>query len=626
MGETIALAGGFPPATEADWERLALAALKGKPLDSLVSRTDDGLEIRPLETARPPAGLGLSPAPWAIVQRLDHPDPAEANRLALDDLAGGATGLAIVVAGAPSSHGFGLPDVRAETLAAALDGVFLDGVALRLEAGAAAPAAARALLDLAGARGFDFAALDLSLGLDPLGTAAVAGSSVPAAWGAELSAFAHDAAARGAGGTIALADGRLWHAAGATEAQELAAILAAALAYLRALADVMPLEAASARIGFSLAADVDQFATTAKLRALRLLWRRVCEDCGQPAARATVHAETAWRSMTRRDPYTNLLRATVAGFAAAVGGADAVTVLPFTLPLGLPDGFARRLARNIQAVLLEEAHLARVADPAAGSGSVEALTDALCGEAWERFRDIERAGGLAAALDAGTPQAAVAEAATKRAAAVATRKRPIVGTSEFVLAAERPVAVLAPAPAEERSPDTGSEDSPALTPVRLAAPFERLRDAADKIAAERGERPRVLLVGLGARGERAARTAWTVGLLAAGGIDAAVVDLDDEADAATAAVAAARAEGLAVACLSGTDAAYERDGPAVAAALAAAGVAVFVAGRPGALAEAWRAAATAGFLFAGADIVAVLADVQRRLVSGDRTDATANAG
>jgi len=625
MGETIALAGDFASATEAEWEKLALAALKGKPLDSLVSRTDDGLEIRPLETARPPAGLGLAPAPWAIVQRLDHPDPAQANQLALDDLAGGATGLAIVVAGAPSAHGFGLPDARMETLAGALDGVFLDGVALRLEAGAAAPAAARTLLDLADARGFALSGLDLSLGLDPLGSAAVAGTGVPAAWTVEFSAFAREAVARGAAGTIALADGRPWHAAGATEAQELAATLATALAYLRALADVMPLEAASARIGFSLAADVDQFATTAKLRALRLLWRRVCEDCGLPDARAAVHAETAWRSMTRRDPYTNLLRATVAGFAAAVGGADAVTVLPFTLPLGLPDGFARRLARNTQAVLLEEAHLARVADPAAGSGSAEALTDALCGEAWERFRDIEKAGGLAAALDAGTPQTAVAEAAGRRAAAVATRKRPIVGTSEFALPGERPVAVLAPAPAEERHRSTGSETIPALAPVRLAEPFERLRDDADKIAAERGERPRVLLVGLGAGGERAARTAWTVGLFAAGGIDAAVVDLDGEADAATAAVAAARAEGLAVACLSGTDAAYERDGPAAAAALAAAGVAVFVAGRPGALAEAWATTATAGFLFAGADVVAVLADVQRRLVSGDRTDATPNA-
>lgn len=620
MGETIALAGGFPPATEADWERLALAALKGKPLDSLVSRTDDGLDIRPLEPARPPAGLGLAPAPWAIVQRLDHPDAAAANQIALDDLTGGATGLAIIVAGSPSAHRFGLPDGRPETLARALDGIFLDGVVVRLEAGAAAPAAARALLDLAEARGLDLAALDLSLGLDPLGTAAVAGTGVPADWAMDLATFGRAAAARGAGGTVALADGRPWHAAGATEAQELAATLAAALAYLRALAEAMPIEAAAARIGLSLAADVDQFATMAKLRALRLLWRRVGEDCGLPAARAHVHAETAWRSMTRRDPATNLLRATVAGFAAAVGGADAITVLPYTLALGLPDGFARRLARNTQAVLMEEAHLARVADPAAGSGSVEALTDALCGEAWERFRDIEKAGGLAAALTTGAPQAAVAKAAAARAAGVATRRRPIIGTSEFALPSERPVTVLAPAPAE---PAVGPAvaATAALVPHRLAAPFERLRDAADAVAAPHGGPPRLLIVGLGARADRAARTAWTKGVLAAGGIDAATVDLDEAADAAAAAVAASRADGVTAACLTGSDGAYERDGPAVAAALSAAGVAVFVAGRPGPLAEAWASAGTAGFLFTGADVVAALAEVHKRLGIGVDTDA-----
>jgi methylmalonyl-CoA mutase len=615
MGEAIALAGDFPPATEADWERLALAALKGKPLDSLVSRTDDGLAIRPLEAARPPAGLGLAPAPWSIAQRLDHPAAAEANRLALEDLAGGAAGLAVVFAGAPAAYGFGLADTGAETLAGALHEVVLEGIALRLEAGAAAPAVAHALLSLAEARRCDPAALDLSLGLDPLGTAAFLGTAVAPRWDADLAAFARETAARGAGGTIALADGRLWHAAGATEAQELAATLAAAFAYLRALAEAMPIEAAAARIGFSLAADVDQFATTAKLRALRLLWRRVCEDCGLPPARARVHAETAWRSMTRRDPHTNLLRATVAGFAAAVGGADAITVLPFTLPIGLPDGFARRLARNTQAVLMEEAHLARVADPAAGSGSVEALTEALCGAAWDRFRDIEKAGGLAAALAAGAPQAAVAEAARMRAAAIASRRQPIIGTSEFALPAERPVTMLAEAPAEPPATLAGTAP-PALEPHRLAAPFERLRDAADAFATAHGAPPRVLIVGLGRPGERAARTAWTKDVFAAGGIGTAEIDLDGEADAAPAAVAAARADGLAVACLSGTDAAYERDGPAVAAALALAGVVAFVAGRPGPLAEAWKAAGTAGFLYAGVDIVAALTEVLESLDPG----------
>ncbi len=172
-----------------------------------------------------------------------------------------------------------------------------------------------------------------------------------------------------------------------------------ALAYLRALeAEGAALDVARRMIFFRLSADADQFLTIAKFRALRKLWTRVEDACGLTPEPAFVSAETAWRMMARRDPHVNILRATIAAFAAALGGADAITVLPFTAALGLPDRFARRIARNTQLVLLEESHLAKVADPAAGSGALEDLTDQLCHAAWGLFRDIEAAGGIAAAL------------------------------------------------------------------------------------------------------------------------------------------------------------------------------------------------------------------------------------
>src|SRR5213078_1066267 len=158
-------------------------------------------------------------------------------------------------------------------------------------------------------------------------------------------------------------------------------------AYLRALeADGIALDDARAMIFFRVAVDADQFLSIAKLRALRLLWARVEEACGLTPTPAFVSATTAWRMMTKRDPWVNLLRTTVAAFSAGVGGADAISVLPFTAALGLPDGFARRLARNTQLVLIEEANLAKVADPAAGSGSLEDLTGKLCRSAWSLFR------------------------------------------------------------------------------------------------------------------------------------------------------------------------------------------------------------------------------------------------
>ena len=145
-------------------------------------------------------------------------------------------------------------------------------------------------------------------------------------------------------------------------------------------------------IYFRLAADQDQFLTIAKFRALRKLWARIEEACGLEPRPAFVAAETAWRMMTKRDPHGNIVRGTIAALGAAVGGADAVTVLPFSAALGLPDAFARRIARNTQTILIEEANIHRVADPAAGSGAIEALTDALCAAAWTLFQEIERRG------------------------------------------------------------------------------------------------------------------------------------------------------------------------------------------------------------------------------------------
>ena len=226
---------------------------------------------------------------------------------------------------------------------------------------------------------------------------------------ANLAALAGELAGEGFRGPFAVADGRIIHNAGGSEAQELAFALASAVAYLRALeAGGHALDAARRMIYFRLAADADQFLTLAKFRAVRRLWARVEEACGLAPEPVFVAAETAWRMMTRRDPWVNVLRTTMAVFAAGLGGADSIAVFPFTAALGLPDAFARRLARNTQLILLEESSLAKVADPAAGSGGIEDITDRLCEAAWALFQEIEATGGTAAALEAGLIQDKVA--------------------------------------------------------------------------------------------------------------------------------------------------------------------------------------------------------------------------
>ena len=319
------------------------------------------------------------------MQRVDHPDPAAANEQALHDLENGATGLTIVCKGSINANGYGL-DSSLGTLERVLDGIYLDaGVTIDFNLSLETRDAAKNFAALVKKRGIAPESVDMRAALNPLGHMAATGSTV-GPWKDLAPYFAglvKELAGDGFRGPFAVADGRVIHNAGGSEAQELAFALGSAVTYLRALeAAGVSLDAAARMIYFRLAADADQFLTIAKFRAIRKLWARVEQACGLAPAPAYVSAETAWRMMTRRDPYVNILRSTVAVFAAGVGGADAITVLPFTAAIGLPDGFARRVARNTQLVLLEESNLAKVSDPTAGSGAIEDLTQQLCAAAW----------------------------------------------------------------------------------------------------------------------------------------------------------------------------------------------------------------------------------------------------
>src|SRR4051812_46592273 len=370
--EELSFASDFPAATRDQWLKLVEGVLKGAPFaKQLVSRTYDGLTIQPLYPgaahARPVAGRAPGTL-WTVMQRADHPDPAAANQQALHDLENGATGLTIVCKGSINANGYGL-DSSLETLERVLDGIYLDaGVTIDFNVAAETRNAAKNFAALVKKRGLTPASVEMRAALNPLGHMAATGSSVRP-WNELASYFADlvkELAGDGFRGPFAVADGRVIHNAAGSEAQELAFALACAVTYLRALeAARVPLDAARRMIYFRLAADADQFLTIAKFRAIRKLWARVEQACGLRPAPTYVSAETAWRMMTRRDLYVNILRTTVAVFAAGVGGANAIAVLPFTAAIGLPESFARRIARNTQLVLLEESNLTKVADPTA---------------------------------------------------------------------------------------------------------------------------------------------------------------------------------------------------------------------------------------------------------------------
>jgi len=619
MSDDLPLGAEFPAATREKWLKLVDGVLKGAPFDKkLISWTYDGLRIEPLyaraAAAMPVAGRTPGTA-WTLMQRVDHPDPATANAQALEDLENGANGLTLVFAGSVSANGYGL-DAAPATLARVLEGVALEtGITIDFNLSPATRDAVRHFAGLVKSRGLAPGSVDLRASINPIGGFAASGAS-PRPWAAlaqDFTAMVRELAAQGFGGPFAVADGRIIHNAGGSEAQELAFAIASAVAYLRALAAAgMPLDAARGMIYFRLSADADQFLTMAKFRALRKLWARIEEACGVAPKAPYVAAETAWRMMTRRDPNVNMLRITMAIAAAGLGGADSITALPHTAALGLPDALARRIARNTQLILLEESNLAKVADPAAGSGAIEDITGGMCVAAWSLFQEIEAAGGAWAALERGLIQGKVAAVRAQRQQAVAERKDALTGTSDFPDLHESQPAVLDVARIVAPKESAVAVTIEALPRIRLAEPFERLREASDRMLAERGARPKVFLANLGRPSDFTARATFAKNFFEAGGIEAVTNDGFKSRDEM---VVAFKASGAKLVCLCGSDEIYAKE--AVAAAQALAGAAhLYLAGRPRELESELKAAGVGTFIFAGCDVLSTLGAAHEILRAG----------
>jgi len=471
MAET--LTSPFPPATREAWLALVAKTLGEAPFSSLEKTTAEGLPVEPLyEAADRPPGFPARPfhedRAWDLRTLSAHPDPRAANAEVLRDLEGGA---ASVIARLDPTGATGVAVGSAEGLAQVFAGVVPEFATLAVDAGFLGPKAADWLSTLAKAS----PGAKLAFHLDPVSAFAEAGASpgpieshlVSAATVGVRLADTYPQA------QLFLASGRVVHEAGGGEAAEVAFAAAAGLAYAKALVRAgAPMAEAFARITLGLAVDADYFTAIAKLRAARAVWARIAQACGaDPLAR--LEARSSRRMLTAKDPWSNMIRLTAAGFAGAVGGADAVVLGQFTDAIGLPTAFARRQARNTQLVLMDEAHVGRVTDPAAGSGYVEALTDEIARAAWAKFQAIEALGGLIEALGSGHVAADV-EAAE---AAKAARPEPkIVGVTAFPPAKDEPVEVerATPKAVEAPSPRLPGPDSacPPLTPMRISEPYE----------------------------------------------------------------------------------------------------------------------------------------------------------
>jgi len=611
---TTVLAGDFATPTREQWDAEVLKVLNRRrppgteltidqAMKRLTTTTVDGLTIQPLytDTEAPALGVpGASPytrgttvklgeaLAWDVRQLHEDPSATATNAAVLEDLRVGGTSVWLRV---------GDGGIAPSDVSAALAGVIAGLAPVAVSSTSDQAAAADALLAWWG----DATDVAGNLGIDPLGLAALHGTTP------DLGVLATYVAKSAHLTNVkpVVVDVRVYDDAGAGDVDQLAYAVATGIEYVRALvaAGVSAADAFAA-IDFRVTVNADQFLGIARLRALRRLWSRVGEVLEVPVEMrgATQHAVTSWRMITRDDPWVNLLRGTIATFAAGVGGAEAITTLPFDTAQGLPNAFSRRMARNTQLVAAEESNLGRVEDPAGGSWYVETLTDEVAKAAWARVQEIEAAGGMAAALAAGTVAAQIAATVAERAKRLATRKQPVTGVSMFPPEQESPIEGLTPRPV--------AATPGGLKPVRDAEVFEALRDRVSAQTTATGAKPAVFLACLGERRDFGPREQFTSNVLLVAGL----AHPSSEGGTAEEIVTAVKAAGVEMAILCSSGKVYATQAIEVAGALKSAGIAhVWIAGKKTETGADGVDSVIDGEVFDGMDVAAFLSDTLDRI-------------
>ncbi|RME97015.1 MAG: methylmalonyl-CoA mutase, partial [Chloroflexi bacterium] len=666
--------------------------------------TYEGITLQPIYRAKDMAGLphlnslpGQPPAlrgsraaakPWLIAQRIPYSTAAEFNAALRADLARGQTAvyLPLDVAGtkgldpeeaAPGEVGVGGVAISTvDDLAAALEGVDLETTPLFLGAPCTAVPTLALLLALLRRLGKPARILRGSLEMDPLGALAQYGEYPRSVAGGydKMANLLYWAVSRAPQLQIVTVHGQPYANAGASVVQELAFVLATAVEYLREMnARELPVNAVAPHIRLALSIGSNYFMEVAKLRAARVLWAKAVKAMGgsRAAQKATIHAETGTSNKTTLDPHVNLLRVTTEAFAAAVGGADSLHTHPFDTAFGLPDEFSRRIARNTQLILQHEAHLTRVIDPAGGAWAVESLTDAVARNAWTLFRQVEAQGGMLAALQAGFPQAQVAQTAAERTKNLAVRKDVLVGTNRYpnlaetlpprrrpdaaalqqtrakyvddfrngldvtqrttimaqlghAVTSQRDAAIRAAVDAAVAGATLGElaralrsgDRTPAtvtpLKPFRAAAPFEALRDVAKDYAAQHGHRPQVFLANIGPVPRHKARADFAADFFRVGGFE---IQSGPGAESPESAAQAALDSGAPVVVICGADDDYPAVVPPLAQAVKQANpdIAVLLAGLPKDQLDTYKAAGVDEFIHLRANVVEILSGLYEGL-------------
>ena len=451
--------------TEA-WEAAIVKSLKGKDYDStLIWKTLEGIDVRPYYRSESTSESNETPGTFPYTRGIKERDNDWEIREDFDSTDAKAGNKAVLAALMRGINAFGIP-ANAQNLAQWLNEIKLQYVSCHLLAGKDAPETFSAFVAYAKAHYEETAGVRGSLDFDPLGHLASTGE-----W---LTSESEDLeqAVKLVEQRISLSplfrciqvSGANYHNAGASIGQELGAALAHGNEYLaRLTAAGVPIDEASASIQFELATGPHYFLEIAKLRAFRMLWAQVVKAYQPEHSCSTathVHSVSSLWTYTLADPYVNMLRATTQAMAAALGGCNSLTVLPFDAASAQSDEFSQRIARNVQLILKDEAHLEKVIDPAAGSYYLEHLTDQLAQKAWSFFQSIESKGGYVKALETSFLQDAIEASAAIKQEQIESGKWTILGVNKYPNANDKPLTASKEAKA---SPTT----NPVVRPINV---------------------------------------------------------------------------------------------------------------------------------------------------------------
>lgn len=694
----------FSTPTYDEWLSLVEEQLKGVPFEKkLVHQSYEGIPIQPIylrsdvadlsERLVPPGqypyirgtrASGKTETGWAISEPLRFPTVDALNQAARHDLERGLTCLELVLDRAGKSGvdpdnarsgdvgRDGLSLLGLAEMEAVFDGIDPGSVRLQLEGGSSGLSLLLLLLAYCRKAGFDPKFLQGSLLFDPLADAAREGDlSFPITELYEEMSYLIRLQQKEAPGmrTIGI-DARPFAEGGGSAVQELGYAMATAVSYLREMQNRgFGIDESAAAFSFNFATGSDFFLEIAKLRAARALWARIVSMLGggELSCKAVVLSSSARYNKTIYDPYVNMLRATTEAFSAVLGGADVVSVSPFDDLFGLPDEMSRRVARNLQLILREECHGSDVIDPAGGTWFVEKLTDQLCEAAWKVLQDIEKKGGMLAALMSGEVQEAIAGVDRERRKKLGQRKDVAVGTNIYANLGEtlpetrlpdyenlwqqraaeaakvRGAVDLAPdlldlaasrgdaegmfvlgIKAAEKGATLGelnvaifgeTRESERIAPIemrRKTVEYEALRRKSAELAAKTGQAPRVFLANMGPLRQHKARADFSTGFFQPGGFDVIYPDGFERVEGA---VTATVESGATIAVICSTDETYPDLVPEYARVLKERrpDVTVIVAGYPKEHVPAFQEAGVDAFIHIKADNLEILSSLQAKL-------------